>query len=109
MTLTATTSHTVGPYYHIGLTWLNRENLTVEQTLGERVAITGQVLDGNGDVVNDAMLEVWQANAAGKYDHPEDDQDKPLDPNFEGFRPDTGGCRRSVPFHHYQTGQPWKG
>lgn len=85
MTLTATTSHTVGPYYHIGLTWLNRENLTVEQTLGERVAITGQVVDGNGDIVNDAMLEVWQANAAGKYDHPEDDQDKPLDPNFEGF------------------------
>ncbi|CAI8858153.1 protocatechuate 3,4-dioxygenase subunit alpha [Pseudomonas neuropathica] len=85
MTLTATTSHTVGPYYHIGLTWLNRENLTVEQTLGERVAITGQVVDGNGDVVNDAMLEVWQANAAGKYDHPEDEQDKPLDPHFEGF------------------------
>ena len=45
MTLTATTSHTVGPYYHIGLTWLNREDLTVEQTLGERVAITGQVVD----------------------------------------------------------------
>lgn len=85
MTLNATTSQTVGPYYHIGLTWLNREDLTVEQTLGERVAITGQVIDGNSDVVNDAMLEVWQANAAGKYDHPEDDQDKPLDPNFEGF------------------------
>ena len=85
MTLTATTSHTVGPYYHIGLTWLNREDLTTPQTLGERVAITGQVVDGNGDFVNDAMLEVWQANAAGKYDHVEDDQDKPLDPNFEGF------------------------
>ena len=66
MTLYATTSHTVGPYYHIGLTWLNRETLANELTLGERVAITGQVVDGNGDVVNDAMLEVWQANAAGK-------------------------------------------
>ena len=62
MTLTATTSHTVGPYYHIGLTWLNREDLTVAQTLGQRVAITGQVIDGNGEFVNDAMLEVWQAN-----------------------------------------------
>lgn len=50
MTLNATTSHTVGPYYHIGLTWLNRENLTVEQTLGERVTITGQVVDGNGEI-----------------------------------------------------------
>ena len=85
MTLNATTSHTVGPYYHIGLTWLNREDLTVTATLGERVAISGQVVDGNGDVVNDAMLEVWQANAAGKYAHPEDEQDKALDPNFEGF------------------------
>ena len=54
-------------------------------TLGERVAISGQVVDGNGDVVNDAMLEVWQANAAGKYDHPEDEQEKAVDPNFEGF------------------------
>ncbi|WP_447774787.1 protocatechuate 3,4-dioxygenase subunit alpha [Pseudomonas chlororaphis] len=85
MTLTATTSHTVGPYYHIGLTWLNREDLTQAETLGERVAISGQVVDGNGDFVNDAMLEIWQANAAGKYDHPEDDQDKALDPNFQGF------------------------
>ena len=85
MTLNATTSHTVGPYYHIGLTWLNREDLANAGTLGERVAITGQVVDGNGEGVNDAMLEVWQANAAGKYDHPEDDQDKALDPNFEGF------------------------
>lgn len=89
MTLNATTSHTVGPYYHIGLTWLNREDLTVEQTLGERVAITGQVIDGNGDVVNDAMLEVWQANAAGKYDHPEDDQDKPWTRTSKGL----AGCR----------------
>ncbi|MGH8396070.1 MAG: protocatechuate 3,4-dioxygenase subunit alpha, partial [Pseudomonas sp.] len=44
MSLNATTSHTVGPYYHIGLTWLNREDLTVAATLGERVAITGQVV-----------------------------------------------------------------
>lgn len=85
MSLYATTSHTVGPYYHIGLTWLNREALANAETLGERIAISGQVLDGNGDVVNDAMLEVWQANAAGKYDHPEDEQDKPVDPSFEGF------------------------
>ncbi|MHC5788296.1 protocatechuate 3,4-dioxygenase subunit alpha [Pseudomonas idahonensis] len=85
MSLIATTSHTVGPYYHIGLTWLNREDLTEEGTLGERVAITGQVVDGNGNFVNDAMLEVWQANAAGKYRHCEDDQDKPLDPSFQGF------------------------
>lgn len=85
MTLIATTSHTVGPYYHIGLTWLNREDMTVAETLGQRVAITGQVVDGNGEFVNDAMLEVWQANAAGKYAHPEDDQAKPLDPHFDGF------------------------
>jgi protocatechuate 3,4-dioxygenase alpha subunit len=43
------------------------------------------VLDGDGVPVPDAMLEIWQANAAGKYAHPGDTQDRPLDPNFRGF------------------------
>jgi protocatechuate 3,4-dioxygenase alpha subunit len=43
------------------------------------------VLDGAGDAVRDAMVEIWQANAAGRYDHPEDTQEKTLDPHFNGF------------------------
>lgn len=85
MSLCATTSQTVGPFFKIGLNWLYRDNLTGEGISGERVTIEGRVVDGDGIPVPDAFLEIWQANSFGKYDHPEDTQDKPLDPNFRGF------------------------
>lgn len=85
MSLQATTSQTVGPYFKIGLHWLNRDNLVGEGVSGERVTIQGRVFDGEGVPVPDAILEIWQANAHGKYDHPEDTQDKPLEPGFKGY------------------------
>lgn len=85
MSLQATTSQTVGPYFKIGLQWLNRDNLVGEGVSGERVTIQGRVFDGESAPVPDAILEIWQANAHGKYDHPEDTQDKPLEPGFKGY------------------------
>jgi protocatechuate 3,4-dioxygenase alpha subunit len=85
MSLQATTSQTVGPYFKIGLQWLNRDNLVGEGVSGERVTIQGRVFDGDGVPVPDAILEIWQANAHGKYDHPEDTQDKPLESGFKGY------------------------
>jgi protocatechuate 3,4-dioxygenase alpha subunit len=85
MSLQATTSQTVGPYFKIGLQWLNCDNLVGDDVSGERVTIQGQVFDGDGAPVPDAILEIWQANAHGKYDHPEDTQDKPLEPGFKGY------------------------
>jgi len=85
MSLHATTSQTVGPYLHIGLTWLIREDLLGPGVTGEQVTIQGRVLDGDGKPVNDALVEIWQANAHGKYAHPEDRQAKPLEPGFKGF------------------------
>ena len=67
MSLQATTSQTVGPYLHIGLTWLIIENLAPAGVAGERVSIEGKVIDGDGKPVNDALVEIWQANAEGKY------------------------------------------
>jgi len=67
MTLHATTSQTVGPYLHIGLTWLIIEDLAPKGVKGERVTIEGRVLDGNGKPVDDAAVEIWQADAQGKY------------------------------------------
>ena len=52
---------------------------------GEQIAIQGRVLDGDGKPVNDALVEIWQANAHGKYAHPEDKQGKPLEAGFKGF------------------------
>lgn len=85
MSLQATTWQTVGPFFRIGLQWLNKDNLVAEGVSGERVTIQGRVLDGDGVPVPDAMLEIWQANAQGKYAHPEDTQAKLLEPRFTGY------------------------
>jgi protocatechuate 3,4-dioxygenase alpha subunit len=85
MSLQATTSQTVGPYFRIGLQWLNCDNLAGEGVSGERVTIQGRVIDGDGIPVPDAILEIWQADSHGKYNHPEDKQDKPLEPGFKGY------------------------
>jgi len=85
MSLYASGSQTVGPYLHIGLTWLSRHRIAGPNVKGERVVIQGRVLDGDGVGVNDATIEIWQANASGKYAHPEDRQAKRLDKGFRGF------------------------
>jgi protocatechuate 3,4-dioxygenase alpha subunit len=85
MSLRATSSQTVGPYFSIGLTWLNQDSLAGNGVTGERVTIQGRVLDGDGKPVPDSLLEIWQANAHGKFAHPEDTQQKPLEPGFRGF------------------------
>ena len=80
-----TSSQTVGPYFHLGLMRDGQSILVQADTKGERIAIEGLVTDGQGTPVTDAMIEIWQANAAGRYDHSTDTQDKPLDPAFHGF------------------------
>ncbi|MGH8765876.1 MAG: protocatechuate 3,4-dioxygenase subunit alpha [Burkholderiales bacterium] len=67
MSLQATTSQTVGPYLHIGLTKMIVEDLAPAGVPGERISIQGRVLDGDGKPVNDALVEIWQANSAGEY------------------------------------------
>lgn len=54
------------------------------EPLGERIILTGRVLDGNGRPVPQALIEIWQANAAGRYHHVKDQHPAPLDPNFTG-------------------------
>ena len=85
MSVQATTSQTVGPYFSIGLTRLKKVDLVGPGVSGERITIAGRVLDGDRKPVSDAMIEIWQANSHGKYAHPEDDQKKPLEPGFQGF------------------------
>jgi len=85
MSLITTSSQTVGPYVKIGFESLAIEDLAPAGATGERITLTGRVLDGDGEPVNDGVVEIWQANAHGKYAHPEDAQDKPLDTAFRGF------------------------
>jgi protocatechuate 3,4-dioxygenase alpha subunit len=89
-------SQTAGPYVHIGLIPKQAgfdifENnfgnvLAGPQTKGERIRIEGLILDGSGSPCRDVLVEIWQANAAGRYNNPADRQeDKPLDPSFRGW------------------------
>jgi protocatechuate 3,4-dioxygenase alpha subunit len=85
MTLQATTWQTVGPFFSIGMSRLYRDNLAGAGVSGERVEISGRILDGDNVAVPDGIVEIWQANSHGKYAHPEDVQDKPLDAGFIGY------------------------
>lgn len=85
MSLQATTSQTVGPFFSIGLTLLKKADLAVPGVSGERLTIAGRVVDADGKGVPDAVLEIWQANSQGKYAHPDDTQNKPIEPGFQGY------------------------
>jgi protocatechuate 3,4-dioxygenase, alpha subunit len=85
VSLFASGNQTVGPYLHIGLQWLTTRDIAGRGVKGERLSIQGRVVDGDGKGVNDALLEIWQANAHGKYAHPEDRQKKPLERGWRGF------------------------
>ncbi len=80
-----TPSQTVGPFFHFALPYSGGETLTNDATLGERITIEGRLIDGNGEPVTDALIEIWQANSQGRHHHPEDGQEKQIDPNFDGF------------------------
>ena len=85
MSLRATTSQTIGPYLRIGLEWMVVEDLAPQGVAGERLQLQGRVVDGDGKPVNDAAIEIWQANSQGKYASAEDPQDRPLDAGFRGY------------------------
>ena len=80
-----TPSQTVGPYFTLRLYQKGQENLVPEGYPGERIVIEGKVFDGDRKHIEDALLEIWQANAAGRYRHPDDTRDLPLDDGFTGF------------------------
>jgi protocatechuate 3,4-dioxygenase alpha subunit len=76
-----TPSQTVGPFFHDCLLLLDQHVLARPGTDGRRIRVEGQLRDGDGAPVTDALIEIWQASAAGRYRHPADDVDEP----FVGF------------------------
>jgi protocatechuate 3,4-dioxygenase, beta subunit len=82
-----TLSEVTGPIYghaDIGETDNDLTRQHKEEPLGQRIIVTGRVLDSNGRPVPQTLLEIWQANAAGRYAHQVDQHPAPLDPNFTG-------------------------
>ena len=80
-----TPSQTVGPFFAYALPYAGGERLVGEDD-PDAVRIDGTVYDGAGEPVPDALIELWQANRAGRYRHPEDTrEDLPLEDGFTGF------------------------
>jgi protocatechuate 3,4-dioxygenase alpha subunit len=98
-----TPSQTVGPFYSIGLTRRAMNVLASDASEGQRIHIEGRVFDGDGKPVPDAMVEIWQANSYGRYNHPDDKQEKPLDASFTGWGR-SGTDENS--FFHFETIKP---
>ena len=85
--LPKTLTERTGPVFGHSLVRKNDNDLTAQHEgdpLGERIFVHGRVLDEDGRPVRGALVEIWQANAAGRYRHKVDDHDAPLDPNFTG-------------------------
>jgi len=84
--LKTTPTHTTGPFAHIGLSRDPAQNIMATPDVsGEHIKIEGHIFNAQGTPAPDAIIELWQANSHGRYKHPEDNQDKPLDPDFSGF------------------------
>jgi protocatechuate 3,4-dioxygenase alpha subunit len=82
---TLTPSQTIGPFLHIEVPYEEEERL-VDPNHPGAIRLLGTITDGEGNAVDDALVEIWQANSAGRYAHPEDDrEDVPLEDGFTGF------------------------
>ena len=86
-----TPSQTVGPFFHYCLTpkaygyaEIVTNDLLTEDAAGERIRIEGRVFDGDGQLVSDAMIEIWQADGEGRYAHTADGRARP-NTRFKGF------------------------
>lgn len=101
--LIQTGSQTVGPFFHYGLFFGGENSLVNEKTRGERILVEGTIFDGDGVPVPDAMVEIWQADAGGHFNHPADPERAQADPHFQGFgRSDTRDNGR----YHFRTVKP---
>lgn len=104
MKIPATTSQTVGPFFSIGCDRLLCSELAPDAERGERVTIRGRVLDADGNGVPDALLELWQANAEGRYARLEDTAET-RQPRFTGFGRVSTGKRGEFRFTTVKPGR----
>jgi protocatechuate 3,4-dioxygenase alpha subunit len=101
--LQQTPSQTVGPFFQEAFFRGGENELTSAQTSGQHITITGTIYDGDGKPVPDAVIEIWQADANGRFAHPADPEHARADPHFRGYgRSDTRDGGR----FHFTTVKP---
>jgi protocatechuate 3,4-dioxygenase beta subunit len=87
ITIPYTLSEVTGPSFGPEIVAPKASDLTTQHSgepLGERIVVSGRVLDENSRPLANSLIEIWQANAAGRYQHEWDQHQAPLDPNFSG-------------------------
>jgi protocatechuate 3,4-dioxygenase alpha subunit len=92
-----TPSQTIGPFYFGTIIKGYHHDLAPPGVAGERIDVVLTLHDAQGAVVPDGLLEIWQANSHGRYNHPDDRRNLPLDAGFDGFgraSTDSDGCSR---------------
>ena len=98
-----TPSQTIGPFYWGTVVNTYCADIAPRGMAGERIEVVLALHDVDGKAVTDGLLEIWQANSHGRYNHPEDRRNLPLDTGFEGFgraSTDAEGCA------HFRTVKP---
>ena len=101
-----TPSQTVGPFFHIGLSAKHsRPVIAGEGVRGAKIRLICRLFDAEDQVVNDGLIELWQANSDGKYASPEDIQEKQVEPGFSGFGRMATGEDGACEFHTIKPGR----
>ncbi len=113
----ATPAQTMGPFYPVTKPLDHDADLTRVEGTGGRASgavidVAGRLVDRNGGIIRSALVEIWQCNAFGRYDHPRGVRDAPLDPNFQGYGQDVtdsqGGYRfRTIKPPPYPASANW--
>ena len=104
MTTAATASQTVGPYFSIGLSYRNSTSVCSENGPGEHLEIVGRVLDGEGMIVPDAQLEIWQADSEGRFVGFDTGQTGVVAEDFAGFARIPTDCDGGFRLHTIRPG-----
>ena len=115
--VTITPPQTLGPFYPVTKPLDHDADLTrvdgaAGRASGQVIDVAGRVFDGDGRILRSALVEIWQCNAFGRYDHPRGGRAAPLDPNFQGFGQDVtdevGGYRfRTIKPPPYPASANW--
>jgi protocatechuate 3,4-dioxygenase alpha subunit len=103
-----TPSQTIGPFYFGTLVNGYRADLAPPGVAGERIELVLSLFDTEGVLIPDGLLEIWQANSHGRYNHPDDRRNLPLDAGFEGFGRASTDTRGEAHFTTVKPGRvPW--
>ena len=108
MSKALTPSQTIGPFYFGTIIKAYHAELAPMGVAGERIELALTLHDAEGAIVPDGLLEIWQANSHGRYNHPDDRRNLPLDAGFDGYGRASTDTKGTAHFSTVRPGRvPW--